>query len=101
MARLRSYRSDLLALGIILALALLWFAPVLFPALTGRSLLPWDALYTFEPWRSLQPGLIPHNGLPADMVLENAPWKLHIRSTRPKPYMAQPASATCSAVNQP
>ena len=80
MARLRNHRSDLLALGLILALALLWFLPVLFPALTGRSLLPWDALYTFEPWRSLRPDLIPHNGLPADLVLENAPWKLHIRS---------------------
>ncbi len=81
MARLRTHRSDLYALGVILALALLWFAPVLFPALTGRSLLPWDALYTFAPWRSLRPDIIPHNGLPADLVLQNAPWKLHIRST--------------------
>ena len=56
-------------------------APVLFPALTGRTLLPYDNLYTFEPWRSLQPDLVPHNELLSDLVLENAVWKLHIRRT--------------------
>jgi O-antigen/teichoic acid export membrane protein len=80
MSLLRRFRSDLLALLVLLLLALLWFAPVLFPALSGRTLLPWDNLYTFEPWRSLQPNLIPHNGLLSDLVLENAVWKLHIRS---------------------
>lgn len=81
MARLRNHRSDIFALALILALALLWFAPVLIPALTGRTLLPWDNLYAFAPWRALRPEIIPHNGLLADLVLENAPWKLHIRST--------------------
>ena len=79
MSRLRPYRSDLLALLALFVLALLWFSPVLFPGLTGRTLLPYENLYTFEPWRSLQPGLIPHNDLLSDLVLENAPWKLHIR----------------------
>ncbi|MCE7987966.1 MAG: hypothetical protein DYG89_42925 [Caldilinea sp. CFX5] len=81
MKRLLSLRSDLLAVGALLFLALLWFAPVLFPPLTGATLLPYDNLYSFEPWRSLQPGLVPHNNLLSDLVLQNAVWKLHIRQT--------------------
>jgi O-antigen/teichoic acid export membrane protein len=81
MKRLLSLRSDLLAVGALLFLALLWFAPVLFPSLTGATLLPYDNLYSFEPWRSLQPGLVPHNNLLSDLVLQNAVWKLHIRQT--------------------
>jgi hypothetical protein len=79
MHRLRSHRRDLFALTIILLLALLWFAPILLPGLSGRSLLPYDNLYNFEPWRTLQPGLIAHNDLLSDLVLENAVWKQHIR----------------------
>lgn len=78
-AQLRGIRSDLLALLAIWLLALLWFAPVLAPGLTQATLLPYDNLYTFEPWRSLQPGLIPHNDLLSDLVLENVVWKAHIR----------------------
>ncbi|GIV71177.1 flippase [Caldilinea sp.] len=78
-SRLRGFRSDFLALLAIALLALLWFAPVLAPGLTRATLLPYDNLYTFEPWRSLQPGLIPHNDLLSDLVLENAVWKAHIR----------------------
>ncbi len=74
-------RRDLLALALLLLLALLWFAPVLFPNLSGATLLPYDTLYTFEPWRSLHPNLVPHNGLLADLVLENAVWKQHIRQS--------------------
>ncbi len=81
MSRLHRFRSDLLALLAILLLALLWFAPVLAPGLTHATLLPFDNLYTFEPWRSLQPGLIPHNELLSDLVLENAVWKAHIRES--------------------
>lgn len=72
---------DLLAGALLLLLALLWFAPVLFPALTSATLLPYDNLYTFEPWASLRPGLVPHNQLLSDLVLENAVWKGHIRQT--------------------
>ncbi len=79
MSRLHRFRTDLLALLAILLLALLWFAPVLAPALTHARLLPYDNLYTFEPWQSLQPGLIPHNQLLSDLVLQNAVWKQHIR----------------------
>ncbi len=81
MTRLRPYRRDLLAISLLFLLALTWFAPVLWPSLTGATLLPYDNLYTFEPWRSLRPGLIPHNNLLSDLVLENAVWKLHINRT--------------------
>jgi len=81
MHQLHRFRSDLCALLTILALALLWFAPVLLPGWTHASLLPFDNLSSFEPWRSLQPGLIPYNNLLSDLVLENAVWKLHIQRT--------------------
>ncbi len=81
MKRLLSLRSDLLAVGALLFLALFWFAPVLWPAVTGATLLPYDNLYSFEPWRSLQPTLVPHNNLLSDLVLQNAVWKLHIQQT--------------------
>jgi O-antigen/teichoic acid export membrane protein len=81
MHRLSRHRSDLLALLTILLLALLWFAPVLFPSLSGKGLLPYDNLYAFEPWRSLHPDLIPHNELLSDLVLENMVWKQHTRQT--------------------
>ncbi len=78
MHRFRQHRADLITLAALIVLPLIWFAPVLF---SGRTLLPFDNLYTFEPWRSLQPGLIPHNNLLSDLVLENAVWKLHIRNS--------------------
>ncbi len=81
MHRLRRYGSDGWALLTILLLALAWFAPVLLPGLTHASLLPYDNLYAFAPWRALQPGLIPHNELLSDLVLENAVWKQHIVET--------------------
>ena len=81
MHRLLRHRADLWALLILLVLPLIWFAPVLLTPLTGRTLLPYDNLYAFEPWRSLQPGLVPHNLLLSDLVLENAVWKEHIRRT--------------------
>ena len=81
LGRLHRYRSDLLALLILIVLPLLWFAPVLFPSLTGTTLLPFDNLAAFAPWKALQPNLVPHNELLSDLVLENAVWKLHIRRT--------------------
>ena len=78
MHRLRRFRADLLTLGLLIVLPLLWFGPVLF---TGKTLLPYDNLYQSEPWRALQPDTVPHNGLLSDLVLENAVWKLHVRRT--------------------
>ena len=79
MHRLRARRADLLALAALVLLPLLWFLPELFPAISGRTLLPWDNLYQFEPWRSMQPDIVPDNALLSDLVLQNVPWKLHIR----------------------
>ena len=79
MTLLRRTRRDLLAVAFLFGLALLWFGPVLMPPLLGHTLLPYDNLAGFEPWRSLHPGLIPHNDLLSDLVLENAVWKLHVR----------------------
>ena len=78
MHRLRRFRTDLLAFALLIVLPLLWFGPVLF---TGKTLLPYDNLYQAEPWRALQPGTVPHNGLLSDLVLQNAVWKLHLRRT--------------------
>ena len=75
---LRRIRPDLFALALLILLPLAWFGPVLF---TGKTLLPYDNLYQFEPWRSLQPEIAPHNELLSDLVLENAVWKLHVRRT--------------------
>ena len=77
-ARVRRGAGPLL---ILLALPLLWFAPVLF---SGRTLLPLDNLYAFEPWRSLaaaQGAPAPHNELLSDLVLENLAWKTFIRQS--------------------
>ena len=78
MRRLRRFRPDLLSLALLTVLPLIWFGPVLF---TGKTLLPYDNLYQFEPWQSLQPEIAPHNELLSDLVLENAVWKLHVRRT--------------------
>ncbi len=55
MSRIRRVRSDIFAILALFGLALLWFAPVLLPPLLGSTLLPFDNLYAFAPWRSLQP----------------------------------------------
>ncbi|MCB9138860.1 MAG: oligosaccharide flippase family protein [Caldilineaceae bacterium] len=79
--RLRPYRQDIVAVLMLFGLALLWFAPTLAPRLSGRTLLPFDNLAGFEPWRSIYPNLIPHNDLLSDLVLQNAVWKEHVRRT--------------------
>ncbi|MCY3904929.1 MAG: oligosaccharide flippase family protein [Caldilineaceae bacterium] len=78
MLRLRRHSADLLHLLPLIVLPLLWFGPVLF---TSKTLLPYDNLYQFQPWRDLRPDTVPHNALLSDLVLDNAVWKLHIRRT--------------------
>ncbi|MCA1647172.1 MAG: YfhO family protein [Chloroflexi bacterium] len=72
-------RADLLATAALLILPWLWFNRVLLPTLTGRTLLPFDNLYAFEPWHSLRPDVQPYNPLISDLVLESVPWVLHTR----------------------
>jgi O-antigen/teichoic acid export membrane protein len=58
-----------------LALAALYFAPVLFG---NATLIPFDNLFRFPPWRAFasQFGVtIPYNELASDLLLENYAWK--------------------------
>ena len=62
-------------LALLLALPLLLFAPVV---LGGKTLLPVDTLYLFEPYRAAAADLgvrYPQNHLVADLILENYAWK--------------------------
>jgi O-antigen/teichoic acid export membrane protein len=79
------YRADLLAAGLLLALALLLFWP---QTVGGKTLLPIDNLYQWEPWRSFadQQGVSrPHNPLLSDLILENYVWKQFIVDTLHRP----------------
>ena len=78
MRRLAKNRS-VLAGVILLLVPLIWFAPVV---LGGKTLLPADNLYQFQPWASLASKVgvdIPHNELLSDLVLENYVWKTFLR----------------------
>ncbi len=80
MRHLAKNRSILVGL-VLLAVPLIWFAPVV---LGGKTLLPADNLYQFQPWASLadQAGVeSPHNELLSDLVLENYVWKGFLRQT--------------------
>ncbi len=73
----RNGLSVLIITGL-LGLAVLFFGPVTFG---GKTLLPADNLFTFEPWRSFANELgisVPHNELLSDLILENYAWKLFI-----------------------
>ncbi|MDF1512325.1 MAG: flippase [Anaerolineae bacterium] len=83
---MRRYWRDLVCIFILTVLPLLLFAPV---SLGNKTLLPVDALYQFEPFRSgdaLNGNPSPHNSLLMDLVLQNMVWKdflvesLHARS---------------------
>ena len=61
---------------LVLPLGLFWETTI-----GGRTLIPGDNLYQWEPWASQadQVGVgIPHNGLLSDLVLENYAWKRFI-----------------------
>src|SRR5262245_9146619 len=62
---------DLWVLGLFVLLPVLWLNQVLAPGVTGKTILPFDNLYTFEPWRSMRPDIVPYNPLVSDMVLES------------------------------
>ncbi|MBN1260470.1 MAG: oligosaccharide flippase family protein [Anaerolineae bacterium] len=64
-----------LGVGVLLLLPLLIFGPV---TLGDKTLLPIDALYTFEPYRTTAETLgvtSPQNPLLADLILQNYPWQ--------------------------
>ena len=72
-------RRTLLAVAVLILAPLIWFAPVI---LGGKTLIPADNLFQFQPWASLaqQYGVgVPHNELLSDLVLENFVWKSFLR----------------------
>jgi len=76
---IRRYRRDAVIVLLLLLAPLLWFAPV---ALGGKTLLPADNLFSFEPWASVAQEMgvgTPHNELLSDLILENYAWKRLLR----------------------
>ncbi len=74
-------RTDLAAILFFLALAVLFFFPVLFG---NASLVPFDNLYRFPPWSAFaaQNGVgQPYNPLLDDLILENYAWKNFINES--------------------
>ena len=89
-------KYDLLIALALLLLPLLWFWPQTFG---GRTLLPADNLYQYQPWQTYadQFGVrVPYNPLISDLVLENLPWKTFIveqlRAGRPADLLWNPRS---------
>ncbi len=77
--RLRRALPDALIAALLLALPLFVFFP---QTLGGRTMLPADVLYRWQPYRALADELgvgAPHNALIADLVLENLAWKQFAR----------------------
>jgi O-antigen/teichoic acid export membrane protein len=75
---LKKLKPDLLVVLLLLLLPLMFFWPV---TLGGKTLLPVDNLFAFEPWASFanEWGVsIPHNELLSDLILENYVWKRFI-----------------------
>ena len=71
--------QDALILLLLLLLPLLWFGP---QTLGGKTLLPAENLYTFEPWAGAAASFgagVPQNPLVSDLVLENYQWKSLLR----------------------
>jgi len=79
---MRKITPDLLLLAGLLILPLILFAPV---TLGGKTLIPADNLYQYEPWLSAREAVgvpeIPHNALLSDLVLQNFQWKTFIRDS--------------------
>ncbi len=79
--RLSKSLPDLTALFVLFILPLLWFWPVV---LGGKTLLPADNLYTFQPWKTFAEQMgatVPHNELLSDLILENYAWKTFLRQS--------------------
>jgi O-antigen/teichoic acid export membrane protein len=78
---LRRFLPDLAILGLFLLLSLAFFWP---QTIGGKTLIPVDNLFAFEPFRSMADEVgvdIPHNALLSDLILENTVWKQFIRES--------------------
>ncbi|MFP3897384.1 MAG: oligosaccharide flippase family protein [Anaerolineales bacterium] len=77
----RDRRKDLGILLVLLVLAILFFWPV---TLGGKTMLPADNVFAWEPWKShaQEAGITtPHNRLLSDLYLQNYAWKRFIRQS--------------------
>ncbi|HUV95565.1 MAG TPA: hypothetical protein VMX14_12170, partial [Anaerolineae bacterium] len=77
----KGLRRDIAIISALFVLSLLFFWPV---TLGGRTLLPADNAFAWQPWKSLASEVgvgIPHNGLLSDLYLENYVWKRFIVSS--------------------
>ncbi len=80
-SRLKPLARHSIPLAVLFLLPLLWFWPVV---LGGKTLLPADNLFTFQPWKAFasQMGVtVPHNTLLSDLILENYAWKTFLRES--------------------
>ena len=70
-------KRDLAAIAVLAALALVFFWPV---TMGGRTMLPADSVYAWEPWKSSAPDAVgvAHNSLVLDLYLQNYAWKSFI-----------------------
>ena len=79
-AMLRRFTPDLRILLLLALPPLLLFWQ---QTLGGRTLLPADNLYQYEPWAGMREQVgapaVPHNALVSDLVLQNYPWKHFLR----------------------
>lgn len=78
---MQRYWRDVVFLGFLIVLPLLLFFPV---SIGNKTLLPVDALYQFEPYRSgatIYGNPTAHNPLLLDLVLENLVWKMFFVDT--------------------
>lgn len=74
--RLKRILPDILVAALLLIVSLLFFFP---QTIGGKTILPVDNLFQFEPYASLADDYgvssTPHNGLISDLLLENYAWK--------------------------
>ena len=79
--RLQKALPDLLIVALLLIVPLILFFP---QTIGGKTLLPVDNLFAFQPYRALagEYGISqPHNGLISDLILENYVWKQFVRDS--------------------
>jgi O-antigen/teichoic acid export membrane protein len=78
MSRLRAYKADLVILAVFLLLPFLLYGSV---TVGGRTMLPVDNLYQWQPWAAHAADLgvvTPQNSLISDLILQNYPWRRFI-----------------------
>lgn len=77
---MRRYLPDGLLIGVLFLLPLVMFWQ---QTLGGRTLLPTENLYQYEPYATYREVVrapsVPHNHLVSDLVLQNYPWKQFLR----------------------